>query len=243
MITLFGVSYAWNAPEVLLLGGAALVLVALLLLTLRAAGRAASLVAPLSRDVGWMTHRVQALSDGQERLAGGLHHVSEAQAVSQSAMLKVMEQRLAEVSRSMGETLVGTSTRTARSLGELQQRLETIDRAQANIEKLSGNVLSLQDILSNKQTRGAFGEIQLNDIVIKALPSDAYTMQAVLSNGRRADCLIHLPNPPGPIVIDAKFPLEAYEAGGNAASGDRSGPSDAGGGAQPYPGDFREIYS
>ncbi len=212
MITLFGVSYAWNAPEVLLLGGAALVLLLLLLLTLRAAGRAASMVAPLSRDVGWMAGRVQALSDGQERLAGGLHHVSEAQAVSQSAMLQVMEQRLAEVSRSMGETLVGTSTRTARSLGELQQRLETIDRAQANIEKLSGNVLSLQDILSNKQTRGAFGEIQLHDIVVKALPSDAYTMQATLSNGKRADCLIHLPNPPGPIVIDAKFPLEAYEA-------------------------------
>ena len=212
MITLFGVSYAWNAPEVLLLGGAALVLVGLLLLTLRAAGRAAALVAPLSREVGWMAGRVQALSDGQERLAGGLHHVSEAAAVSQSAMLAVMEQRLAEVSRNMGETLVGTSTRTARSLGELHQRLETIDRAQANIEKLSGNVLSLQDILSNKQTRGAFGEIQLNDIVIKALPSDAYTMQATLSNGKRADCLIHLPNPPGPIVIDAKFPLEAYEA-------------------------------
>ena len=112
----------------------------------------------------------------------------------------------------MTEALQGTSTRTAQSLGELQQRLETIDSAQANIEKLSGDVLSLQDILSNKQTRGAFGEIQLHDIVSKALPMDAYAMQATLSNGRRADCLIHLPNPPGPIVIDAKFPLEAYEA-------------------------------
>jgi DNA recombination protein RmuC len=90
--------------------------------------------------------------------------------------------------------------------------LETIDKAQANIEKLSGNVLSLQDILANKQTRGAFGEIQLHDIVAKALPADAYTMQATLSNGRRVDCLIHLPNPPGPLAIDAKFPLEAYEA-------------------------------
>ena len=112
----------------------------------------------------------------------------------------------------MGESLQGSATRTARSLGELQQRLETIDKAQANIEKLSGDVLGLQDILSNKQTRGAFGEIQLNDIVGKALPSDAFTMQATLSNGKRADCLIHLPNPPGPIVIDSKFPLEAYEA-------------------------------
>jgi DNA recombination protein RmuC len=70
----------------------------------------------------------------------------------------------------------------------------------------------LQDILSNKQTRGAFGEIQLHDIVSKALPADSYRMQATLSNGKRADCLIHLPNPPGPIVVDSKFPLEAYEA-------------------------------
>jgi DNA recombination protein RmuC len=212
MITLFGQTYAWNDPEVLVLGGLVAVLLGFLVLILRAAGRSAATAEPLMREVSWLASRLQQLGDGQERLAGGLHHVSEAQAVSQTAMLQVMEQRLADVQRQMTEALHGTSTRTARSLGELQQRLETIDKAQANIEKLSGNVLSLQDILSNKQTRGAFGEIQLHDIVQKALPKDAYTMQATLSNGRRADCLIHLPNPPGPIVIDAKFPLEAYEA-------------------------------
>ncbi len=212
MITLFGQSFAWNDPEVLLIGGALALLVLLLVLILRAAGRSGAMAAPLMAEMGWLSQRVQSLSDGQERLSGGLHHVSENQAVSQGAMLQLMEQRLAEVQRSMGEALHGTSTRTARSLGDLQQRLETIDRAQANIEKLSGNVLNLQDILANKQARGAFGEIQLNDIVHKALPSDAFTMQATLSNGKRADCLIHLPNPPGPIVIDAKFPLEAYEA-------------------------------
>lgn len=212
MITLFGQEFAWNSPEALVVGGLIALLLGFLLLILRTAGRSAQAAAPLMREMGWLSQRVQSLSDGQERLAGGLHHVSENQAVSQAAMLQVMEQRLAEVSRQMGESLHGTSTRTARSLGELQQRLETIDKAQANIEKLSGNVLSLQDILSNKQTRGAFGEIQLNDIVQKALPPDAFTMQATLSNGKRADCLVHLPQPPGPIVIDAKFPLEAYEA-------------------------------
>jgi DNA recombination protein RmuC len=212
MITLFGQTFSWNDPEILIIGGAILTLVLLLVLILRAAGRSGDMAAPLMAELGWMSQRVQALSDGQERLAGGLHHVSENQAVSQSAMLQLMEKRLTEVQRSMGEALTGTSQRTATSLGELQQRLATIDKAQANIEKLSGNVLSLQDILANKQARGAFGEIQLNDIVQKALPSDAYTMQATLSNGKRADCLIHLPNPPGPIVIDAKFPLEAYEA-------------------------------
>lgn len=209
MIRLGTMELAWNDPAVLIAGGLIGLIVLLLLLVLRASGRAAQ---PLVQELGWLGQRVQSLADGQERLAGGLHHVSEAQAVSQTAMLQVMEQRLAEVQRQMGESLHGTATRTAHSLGELQQRLETIDKAQANIEKLSGNVLGLQDILSNKQTRGAFGEIQLHDIVLKALPSDSYTMQATLSNGRRADCLIHLPNPPGPIVIDSKFPLEAYEA-------------------------------
>jgi DNA recombination protein RmuC len=212
MITLFGQTYPWNAPEVLLLAAIALVVIGFLALILRTTSRASAHAAPMLREVAWLSQKVQHMGDAQERLSGGLHHVSEAQASAQTSMLHLMETRLADVQRQMTEALHGTSTRTARSLGELQQRLETIDRAQANIEKLSGNVLSLQDILSNKQTRGAFGEIQLHDIVQKALPKDAYTMQATLSNGRRADCLIHLPNPPGPIVIDAKFPLEPYEA-------------------------------
>ncbi|MCE5973292.1 DNA recombination protein RmuC [Sinirhodobacter sp. WL0062] len=194
----------------LLFGGGLIVI--LLVMVLRAAGRSAQAIDPLAGHMAQLSQRVQALSDGQHQLAGGLHHVSEAQAMSQTKVLALMEQRLADVNRAMTESLHGTATRTARSLGDLHQRLEAIDKAQANIEKLSGDVLGLQDILSNKQTRGAFGEIQLNDIVHKALPSDSYTMQATLSNGRRADCLIHLPNPPGPIVIDSKFPLEAYEA-------------------------------
>ena len=215
MIEIAGQSYAFDDPVVLgALGAAAVVLLVLVLLIMavRRAGRSADLMTPMIHQMNALGQRVESLTAGQQQLAGGLTHVSEAQAASQTQMLRLMESRLAEVSARVQENLQGTATRTARSLGELQQRLETIDKAQANIEKLSGDVLSLQDILSNKQTRGAFGEIQLNDIVSKALPADAYALQATLSNGRRADCLVHLPNPPGPIVIDAKFPLEAYEA-------------------------------
>ena len=194
------------------------IFIILLLLMVRTATKSAKVIAPLARHMSDLGQRVQALGDGQERLAGGLHHVSEAQAQAQANMLKLMEQRLAMVQQQMNENLHGTARRTAQSLGDLQQRLATIDKAQENITKLSGDVLSLQDILSNKQTRGAFGEIQLNDIVLNALPSDSYTLQATLSNGRRADCLIHLPNPPGPIVIDSKFPLEGYEALRNAST-------------------------
>ncbi len=167
---------------------------------------------PMAQQMNAFSQRIQHISDAQQQLSGGLAHVSKTQASVQNNMLALMEKRLSAVTETMSVNLQGSAQRTAKSLGELQQRLQTIDKAQENIEKLSGNVLSLQDILSNKQTRGAFGEIQLNDIVGKALPKDSYSLQATLSNGKRADCLIHLPNPPGPIAIDSKFPLEAYEA-------------------------------
>ena len=215
MIEISGQAYALNDPLVLAAltaAGLLMLVVILLVVTLRRAGRSAAAAEPLIYQMNQLGQRVQMLSDGQQQLSGGLTHVSEAQAASQANMLKLMESRLQQVTEQMNQNLHGAARRTAQSLGELQQRLQTIDKAQANIEKLSGDVLSLQDILSNKQTRGAFGEIQLNDIVSKALPSDSYSLQATLSNGRRADCLIHLPNPPGPIVVDSKFPLEAYEA-------------------------------
>lgn len=198
-----------NNPMVFLVLGLVLAVLIWWVTAARKSGQSNGLA---EQEMSLLVKQLQALSDGQERLSGGLHHVSEANAKAQTNMLALMEQRLAQVQQQLSENMHGSARRTAQSLGDLQQRLATIDKAQENITKLSGDVLSLQDILSNKQTRGAFGEIQLHDIVIKALPQDSFTMQATLSNGRRADCIIHLPNPPGPIAIDSKFPLEAYEA-------------------------------
>jgi DNA recombination protein RmuC len=215
MIQIGDIAIDLNDPVtqlILAAGAIALLVLILLVMAVRRAGQTSALVSPIAGAMSGLQARVETLANGQAALSGGLTQVSEASAASQANMLRLMEQRLQEVSSRMGDNLVNSSTKTARSLGELQQRLETIDKAQANIEKLSGDVLSLQDILSNKQTRGAFGEIQLYDILDKALPKDSYATQVTLSNGKRADCLIYLPNPPGPIVIDAKFPLEAYEA-------------------------------
>ncbi|MFP4303270.1 MAG: DNA recombination protein RmuC [Rhodosalinus sp.] len=215
MIEIDGRALSLQDPGVLaVLGGAALTLLVLLLLvsTARAAGRAARVAAPLAAEMDRLGRQVQALSDGQQRLTGGLTHVADTQARAQAETLRLMEARLAEVNTQMAESLTGSARRTAQTLGELQERLKTIDRAQEKITRLSGDVLGLQDILSNKQTRGVFGEIQLNDILAKALPRDSYTLQPTLSNGARPDCVIHLPEPPGPIAIDSKFPLEAYEA-------------------------------
>lgn len=192
--------------------------VAALYLSLRAKEKSITSNDPIIDNLKLFGEKIQKLSEGQERLTGGLQTVSEAQAKAQLSLINMMEERLSKVQLQMNENLSHSSRRTAQSLGDLQQRLATIDKAQEKITKLSGDVLSLQDILSNKQTRGAFGEIQLTDIVSKALPSDGFDLQATLSNGRRADCLIKLPNPPGPIVIDSKFPLEAYEALRNASS-------------------------
>lgn len=237
MIQIGSHSFDLNDPLTLaaLIGGAAvLIILILLVMSVRAAGRSARTVEDVVQQVGQLNRDMQTIGQNQHQLSGNLQTVSETQANGQLQVIQTVETRLADVQLQMNEklaenarraalaltemqdrmkeTLHGSSEKTTESLTQLQERLATIDKAQTNIEKLSGDVLSLQDILSNKQTRGAFGEIQLNDIVSKALPADAYSFQATLSNGRRADCLIHLPNPPGPIVIDAKFPLEAYEA-------------------------------
>lgn len=170
-----------------------------------------------------MDRRLTELMAAQQALVGKVDAVSHQQVASSKALTdtltesqqnltKELNDRLHAVESAMGENLTDSAKATAKSLGELSQRLETIDKAQRTITDLSEQVVSLQHVLDDKHARGAFGEVQLNDIVIDALPPSAYDFQVVLSNTRRADCVIRLPNPPGPIVIDAKFPLTAYMA-------------------------------
>lgn len=240
-------NYSMSDPLVISVAASiavALLVIVLLIIAVRRSGQSADAMGQVAAQVGRLNTDVQTLGAGQQQLAGNLQSVSDTQANAQINMIQTMEKRLATVQQHMNDTLHanalksahslsemqermkeslhGSSVKTTQSLTQLQERLATIDKAQTNIEKLSGDVLGLQDILSNKQTRGAFGEIQLNDIVSKALAPDAYSFQATLSNGKRADCLIHLPNPPGPIVIDSKFPLEAYEALRNAQTNEQT---------------------
>jgi DNA recombination protein RmuC len=123
--------------------------------------------------------------------------------------LREQEQALSKV---VHERLDRTEQATGQIVTDLRERLVRIDEAQKKIGELSTQVVSLQEVLSNKQARGAFGEVQLNDLVQSALPPQAYEFQCTLSSGVRADCLLRLPNPPGSIAIDAKFPLESYSA-------------------------------
>ncbi len=123
-----------------------------------------------------------------------------------------MTQQLEALHKRLGDGLTQQTEKTGETLKTLHERLAVIDVAQKNITDLSQQMVGLQDILSNKQARGAFGEIQLNDLVTAILPPSAYKTQATLSNGKRADCLLLLPQPPGPIVIDAKFPLDSFQS-------------------------------
>ena len=171
--------------------------------------------------------KLQTIADvfyrGQAELAGRLsqmaetnqqqqHKISEAIAEQRLSVLKMMDEKLLQVTKNVGEGLQKTTVQTNQTLTDLRERLAKIDVAQQKISALSEQVVSLQEVLSNKQARGAFGEIQLNDLVTSILPPSAYAFQVVLSNQKRADCVLNLPNPPGTIVIDSKFPLESYHA-------------------------------
>ncbi|MEQ9519365.1 MAG: DNA recombination protein RmuC [Parvibaculum sp.] len=178
------------------------------------------------------------LLEAQNQLAGRLAALSDAQTVSQQTLAQslnerldgvsqrlsqnltentqkttqTLNERLDKVSAFVGQNLTETAAKTQEHLGHLHTRLALIDEAQKKLDGLTSEVVGLQEVLGNKQARGAFGEIQLNDLVVNALPPSAYSFQATLSNGKRADCLIRLPNPPGSIVVDSKFPLDSYRA-------------------------------
>ena len=123
---------------------------------------------------------------------------------------QILNDRFTAQERALREMLTSQERNTSQSLSTLNERLAIIREAQKNIADLSEQVTGLRGILDNKQARGAFGEFQLEELVSNALPSGAYQFQATLSNGKRADCLLKLPDPPGPTVIDSKFPLESY---------------------------------
>jgi DNA recombination protein RmuC len=189
-------------PSLILAGLALLLALGLGFLLLRRSGSDATRLAELT---GRFDQMARAQSEAQARLAEGLQ-------AQERALAATVEQRLAQLGDRVGLRLQESSTQAQASLTELKERLAVIDAAQKNIVELSTQVVGLQDILSNKQARGAFGEVQLEGLVRDALPAASYEFQATLSNGRRVDCLLKLPNPPGSIAIDSKFPLEAYRA-------------------------------
>jgi DNA recombination protein RmuC len=145
-------------------------------------------------------------------LKGRLQSFAEISVARQGDIARAVNERLDRMTQRVGTDLNETSRKTHESIAKLNERLAVIDTAQRNLTELSNNMVSLQEILANKQARGAFGQLRMETIVKDGLPKGAYTFQATLSNGKRPDCLLHMPNTKASVVIDAKFPLEGFEA-------------------------------
>ncbi len=163
-------------------------------------------------------HEMLSLKGQLEQMTLQAGTQASAHADQMASLSKRLEESLATMNERMGRQLNLHSEKTHENLNKLSERLAVIDAANTQIEQLTGQVVQLHNILANKTDRGAFGEVQLENLVRNVLPPDAYEFQVQLSNGRRADCVLKLPNPPGDIVIDAKFPLEAWHRMQQASS-------------------------
>jgi DNA recombination protein RmuC len=139
---------------------------------------------------------------------------------SQAALQRTLSERIEALDKRLGETLTDSATKTAATISSIGERLTVIDAAQKNIADLSGQVTSLQQVLSNKQSRGAFAQTQMEEIVRDGLPTSLYEFQFTLSNRNRPDCIIRIPGNNALLVIDSKFPLECFTLLRAAASDD-----------------------
>ena len=160
-------------------------------------------------------HKKQSAATQDEQLGElrvRLQTLAEISVTRHGELARAVNERLDRMTHKVGTDLNETARKTHESISRLNERLAVIDTAQKNLTELSSNMVSLQEILANKQARGAFGQMRMEAIVKDGLPAGAYPFQATLSNGKRPDCLLHMPNTPAGVVIDAKFPLEGFEA-------------------------------
>ena len=167
------------------------------------------------------THHLQSLNLIENSLHKNMKDVREQvnMSLSQHADLlskqvqqlsKHVHMQLQEIGGQVDKRLTDSFQKTTETFNDVIKCLTTIQEAQKKITDLSNNVVSLQQVLVDKRSRGAFGEIQLQDLVRNMLPETNFAFQHTLSNGKRVDCMLFLPNPTGRISIDAKFPLESF---------------------------------
>ncbi|MEN8175780.1 MAG: DNA recombination protein RmuC [Pseudomonadota bacterium] len=157
----------------------------------------------------------EALSTGMAAVAKQVNEalVQHGEALSRrvQALNEATDQRLKEISGQVDKRLAEGFEKTTATFTQVLQHLTRIDEAQKKITELSSNVMTLQEILSDKRSRGAFGEVQLASLVRNILPEGSFSLQHTLGNGTRVDCLLMLPEPTGDVAVDAKFPLESYQ--------------------------------
>jgi DNA recombination protein RmuC len=202
------VGEALAAAAVLILAG----LIAIGVVLLRAARSNSIAAAQEAIRAEELEQRMAELSRIQADTAGRLHAVGEMLSGRQAELARAVGERLDAVTHRIGQSMATSTQQTVESLRHLHERIAVIDHAQKNIAELTSHVTTLRDVLANKQARGAFGQGRMEAIVEDGLPSGAFAFQYTLSNGKRPDCAVFLPNDTRPLIIDAKFPLEAVTA-------------------------------
>jgi DNA recombination protein RmuC len=218
-------------PTILLVAVLAVLLV-LLVLHLVGSTRTHTRLDEFNRQVGSQTEQGEARVQKLEEIFRGLE--KDLREDVEGVRVKV-DESLEKNSRQLGERVKELIQTNERRLGEISGKVEErldkgfekttsvfadIDKAQEKIAELSGNVVSLQEVLSDKRSRGAFGEVQLSALISNIMPENSYSLQHTFDNGVRADCVLFLPEPTGTICIDSKFPLESYQRMTDATRGD-----------------------
>jgi DNA recombination protein RmuC len=162
--------------------------------------------------VSELEERMGEIARIQADTAGRVHTMGEVLSGRQAELARAVSERLDAVTHRIGQSMQASTQNTVENLQKLNERLAIIDGAQKNITDLASQVTSLREVLANKQARGAFGQGRMEAIVQDGLPKGSYEFQFTLSNGKRPDCAVFLPSDDRPLIIDAKFPLEAISA-------------------------------
>jgi DNA recombination protein RmuC len=207
------------ADAVLAASGLALVmLVVAAIVLLRSSGARRRAEAAAAMRAAELESQVGTLLRAQAEMTGRMQTMAEIFGERQAELNKAVSERLDGMGHRLNQSVGEATKHTQDNLKKLHERLAVLDAAQQNITDLAGQVTTLSNILGNKQSRGAFGQGRMEAIVADGLPKGAYSFQATLKSGTRPDCLIFMPNDAPPLVIDAKFPLEGYNAAKAASS-------------------------
>ena len=174
-----------------------------------------ALVAANTRNVE-LQEKLAGLLQSSYEMNGRMQTMAEIFGSRTSDLARLVNERMDAQGQRVGQAIEQTNTKTNETLGKLQERLAVIDRAQTNITQLSQDVVGLQQILANKQTRGAFGQGRMEAIITDGFAPGSFAFQYTLSSGKRPDCVIFMPNGGPKLVVDAKFPLEAWQRLGEA---------------------------
>ncbi len=202
-----------SAEALLAVAAAALLVLLLLAVSLWRAGRRRALEAAEQESrADALEDRIADLVRAQAEASGRMQTLAEILGSRQAELQQAVTERLDSVSHRLSERMQYNAETTSETLSQLHERLAVVDAAQARLAELSSHMVTLKDVLANKQARGAFGQGRMEAIVTDGLPKDAFAFQYTLSNGKRPDCAIFLPGDERPLIIDAKFPLESVTA-------------------------------